>query len=348
VRHRGINGANDCEIHHNEVHLDSYATNAFGVMLYRCANASAHDNYVLGGGYHAIGIGTVSGCSNVKVFDNHIELAGTEPSDRWPEYGKMSGMNGVRVTWGGENLEYSGNTIIVMGAGGSKLRGTWFSSAGDVRNLVFRHNTVRVVAEDENTQAWAIAVCGDYNSPEHPPVVYRDNTIISNTCNVRLGESYGLGRNAHFISNTFVREGRDPRYATVRIGYWNKPTTGHVFLDNRFEGGAGLDHVRFEAAGPREFTVQWTVEVTVQDQNAKPLPGADVTIADRSGQTIFTGKTDHRGAVEAVLTEYVHTPEGKDYHTPHTLTATSDGYQPRSTTIDVRGKRALQVTLHRT
>jgi hypothetical protein len=256
-------------------------------------------------------------------------------------------MNGVRVTWGGENLEYYLNNITVTGTGGSKLRGTWFSSDDDVRNLVFRDNTVRVVAGDEETQAWAIAVCGDYNSAEHHPVVYRDNSIISNTCNVRLGESYGLGRNARFVSNTFVREGQDQRYATVRIGYWNKPTVGHVFLDNRFEGGAGLDHVRFEAAGPRELTVQWTAQVTVQDRSTKPLQGADVTIADRSGQTIFTGKTDDRGAVQAVLTEYVQTSEGRSDQTPHTVTASLDTYEPLSKTIDVRGKRALELTLPR-
>lgn len=348
VRHRGINGADDCEIHHNEIHLDSYATNAFGVMLYRCAKASAHHNYVLGGGYHAIGIGTVSGCSNVRVFDNHIRLVGTEPSDRWPEYGRMSGMNGVRVTWGGENLEYAGNTIIVTGTGGSRLRGTWFSSDDKLRNLVFRNNTVRVVAEDEKTGASAIAVCGDYNAPEHHPVIYRDNTIISNTCNVRLGESYGLGRNTRFISNCFVREGQDPRYATIRIGYWDKPTTGHVFRDSRFEGGAGLAHVRFEAAGPRDLTVQWSAEVHLRDRNAKPLADAEVRIADRRGNTVFTGNTDRRGAVRAVLTEYVHTPEGKSHRTPHTISVNLEGFQPLTKTIQIRGKRTLQLTLHRT
>jgi hypothetical protein len=345
VRHRGIAARDDCEIHHNEIHLDSYATNAFGVMLYRCANAAAHHNYVLGTGYHCVGIGTVSGCASVKVFDNYIELTGTEPSDRWPEYGKMSGMNGVRVTWGGENLEYSGNTIVVTGTGASKLRGTWFSSDNKLRNLVFHHNTVRVHAGDEKTRAWAIAVCGDYNAPEHPPVVYRENTIVSNLCNVRLGESYGLGSSARFVSNTFVREGEDPRYATIRIGYWNKPTVGHVFLDNRFEGGASLESVRFEAAGPRELIVEWSVEVRALTPDGKPLADAQVTISDAKGRQAAAARTDARGLVRAALTQYVHTADGKQYHTPYTAKVSRTGYQPATVTFSFEGPKSVDVTL---
>jgi len=347
VRHRGINAANDCTIRHNEIHVDSYATNAYGIMFYRCRSASAHHNYVLGGGYHVIGIGTVSRCSGVKVFDNYIKLAGTEPTDRWAEYGKMSGMNGVRATWGGENLEYYNNTIIVTGRGGSKLRGTWFYSDDKLRNLVFRDNIVRVIAADQKTRAWAIAVCGSYKVREHHPVLYRNNTIVSNVCNVRLGESYGLGSNARFIANTFVREGEDPRYATVRIGYWSKPTVGHVFLDSRFEGGASFESVRFEAAGPREFAVQWFLDLKVRDANKGPLPGAKVAIADRTGAEAFTGEADAKGSLRAALTQYVHAAEGKRLLTPHTVRVTRAGFKPAAKTVTIEGTTSLEVVLQR-
>ena len=345
VRHRGINGGNESEIHHNEVHVDSYASNAYGIMFYRSSDAVAHHNYIFGGGYHVIGIGTVSGCKGITVSDNYIELTGTEPTARWPEYGKRSGMNGVRVTWGGEDLVYRDNHIVVTGTGGSQLRGTWFSSGPDLTGLRFEENFVRVVAEEEETKAWAVAVCGDYREPDHPPVLYRGNRIVSNTCNVRLGESYGLGCNARFVGNTFVREGADARYATVRIGYWNKPTTGHVFLDNRFEGGASLDSVRFEASGPRDLTVRWTVTVEVHGPDGRTIPEADVAVADRSGSEVFSGRTDGEGTVRCVLTEYLLEPEGKTYHTPYTVSVTKNGYRPISRTVTADEKRTVRVAL---
>jgi len=347
VRHRGINAANDCEVHHNEIHVDSFATNAFGIMFYRTRGGSAHHNVVVGGGYHVIGIGTVSACADVEVAHNRIELTGTEPNARWPEYGKMSGMNGVRVTWGGEKLLYHHNTILVTGTGGSRLRGTWFSSDDKLRGLVFRDNVVRVVAGDEKTEACAVAVCGDYKVAEHAPTLYANNTLVSNTCNVRLGESYGLGSNARFVANTFVREGEDPRYATVRIGFWDKPTVGHVFLDSRFEGGAGYDRVRFEAEGPRELAVQWTVEVKVLDPEKRPRPGARVTIADKAGKEVFAGETDAEGCARAPLTQYVHTPEGKSPHTPHTVKVAGAGFKAAETTVTIDGTKSIEVVLER-
>ncbi len=83
----------------------------------------------------------------------------------------------------------------------------------------------------------------------------------------------------------------------------------------------------------------------MQDQNAKPLANAKVTIADRFGKSVFTGSTDDRGVVGAVLTEYVQTPKGQNRQTPHSVAVGLQGYEPLTKSIEVRGKSTLRVTL---
>lgn len=348
VRHRAISAGSDSEIHHNEIHCDSWATNAYGVMCYGSKNTQVHHNYIFGGGYHLVRIGTVSNAANVKVHHNHIELTGSTPVARWSEYGDLSGMNGVRTTWGGTNLEYYNNTIIITGSGGSNLRGTWFSSAPDVKGLVFRDNFVRVVALDDKAKVrGAISVCGDYGKPNHAVVVFKNNRIISNVTNVRFGEGYELGCNTRFYGNTFAREGNDPRYKTIRIGYWDKPTTGHVLRDSKFEAGALLDSVAFEARGQRDFSVQWTVTIRAVGPDGKPLAGAEVAIRDKAGEVVFRGRTDSAGQAAAPLTQYLQKPEGRTPHTPHTVEVTLAGYAAATQTVSADEAKAIVVNLHK-
>ena len=332
VRHRGISAGAGSDIHHNEIHLDSWATNAYGVMCYHTKDADVHHNMIFGGGYHVIGVGTVSGCENVKVHHNHIELVGAKPTQRSSEYGAISGMNGVRVTWGGKNLDFYENTILITGTEGSNLRGTWFCSEPSVSGVVFRDNLVRVVALDRKAVVrGAFACCGDYRKPGHPVTLYENNRVISNVTHVRFGEGYGLGSNHHFVGNTFVREGNDPRYRTIRIGYGNYPTKGHVLLDNTFEGGAGLDKVSFTGGGERDFAVRWTVTVNVLDAAARPVAGADVKVTDAAGNEVASGKTARDATARFALTQYVHKVGGKEPLTPHTILVKARGTEAQAT-----------------
>lgn len=258
ARHRAVTAVDGGLISRNEIYLDSCATNSFGVMLYKTRNAHVTDNRIFGTGYLAIGVGTVSeGVGDITVSGNFIHMQATAPDTRWAEYGEQSGAYGVRVTWGGENIEYVDNVIVARGRDGGIVRGVWFCPAPNIVNVAFRRNHIEATTQTPRTTTrWGAVVISGDDDPQSRPGLFEQNTIVSNFCNVRLGEAYGAGRNARFVANTFVKASDPaPDYATVIGGYGGFTNTGSVFLDSRFEGGADLSLVRWEGHGRNSFAV---------------------------------------------------------------------------------------------
>jgi hypothetical protein len=127
---------------------------------------------------------------------------------------------------------------------------------------------------------------------------------------------------------------------------------GHEFLDSSFEGGAGYDKVKFaggleplnakdaEGFGKykafRDFTVKWTLTL-------KAPAGSSVTVKDKNGKEVFTGKVDRAGSLDIPLAQYKQEATGdmkngesrKIDYTPHTVSVTVDGRtMTRSVTMD--------------
>lgn len=260
VRQRGVNAANGAKVYRNEIYVDSCATNSFGVMMYKSRKCEVTDNRIFGRGYLAIGIGTVSeGVGDIKIARNFIHMQAHTPDSRWAEYGEQSGAYCVRVTWGGENIEYADNVMVAKGRDGGMVRGIWFCPTPKITNVSFRRNIVKVISETpQTTDKWGAVVISGEDTPESKPGIFEDNTIISNFCNVRLGEEYGTGKNARFVRNTFVRDGDDAGYATVICGFHTFNNNGSVFLDSKLEGGADLANVRWEGTGDNGYAVGTT------------------------------------------------------------------------------------------
>ena len=169
-------------------------------------------------------------------------------------------------------------------------------------------------------------------------MVFSNNRVISNFCNVRLGESYGTGCNTEYYDNTFVKEGpARTDYRTINCGWGTTTSTGHKFFDSVFEGGASYDEVQFEGSGTRDFYVGWTLTVETE-------PYANVTIDDYSETEVFDGQADGNGMVAVKLFQYQETPSGKTYHTPHEVTAEKDGNSDyQYVTMDA--KKTVQIPL---
>lgn len=256
ARHRAINGVSNAKIYRNELYVDSCTTNSFGIMLYKTTKCEVSENRIFGRGYLMIGIGTVSeGVGESTIAKNFIHVQSHRPDDRWAEYGAQSGAYGVRVTWGGKDIEYVDNVIVSKGRDGGMVRGIWFCPTPNIENVVFRRNLIKVLAETEDVTKWgAIVISGD-NSAESKRGLFVENTVWSNFCHVRLGEEYGAGVNARFVGNTFIRVGDDPRYATVICGFHNFNNEGSVFIDTKLEGGASFDLVKWEGTGRNGFKV---------------------------------------------------------------------------------------------
>lgn len=315
VRQRGITGQNGAKVYRNEIYVDSCATNSFGIMFYKSKNCEATENRVFGGGYLAIGIGTVSaGVADIKVSKNFIHLQATAPDNRWAEYGDQSGAYCARVTWGGDNIEYADNVMISKARDGGMARGVWYCPDVDIRTVAFRRNYIRVIAENEQSTRWGAIVISGKDDPNVGSGLFEDNTVVSNFCNVRLGEEYGRGVNAHFVNNTFVREGTREGYATIHCGYGNFNNYGNVFAGSRFEGGAGYDRVTWDTPGRNQFATGRAIKV-------KTAPGATVTLA--GGEAPISVTADKHGIATVPVVEQAYTPAEKhDIAPPDKITAT--------------------------
>jgi len=330
TRHRGLKcGGKGTELYANEVYIDSWATNSYGLWVND--DAVGHHNRVYGSGFHPIGLmlGYVK-ARNRRYHSNYIQMQAVPRADivdRWTGgqgggTGGSTGMDGITPAVGlrlqkgpQDGIEFSSNVLVCKAYGEKALtRGMFLVPMSGVKNVVIKDNVIKVLVQDDKADGWAIAGLGSRGEN----ITLEGNRIISNICNVRFGDPYGIGGTYRFLSNTFVKVGRHPRYKTVRIGYWNKPTSGHEFIDSRFEGGAGMDSVSFEGTGERDLSVGWSLDV-------KTRPGAKVTITDAAGKEAFSGAADGKGAVRAALLEYVHSPRGKKALTPHTVRAEAGG-----------------------
>ncbi|MFB3893834.1 MAG: hypothetical protein ACE15C_17620 [Phycisphaerae bacterium] len=360
-RQRGFFIASGAEVYNNEIYVDSWATNSYDIMCYKTKKADVHHNRCFGTGYHTIGIGTVSGSEDIKVHDNFIHHAAVGTEGRWTEYGDMAGVNAIRITWGGKDFLYENNVMVVTGKGKSSVRGLWVCPEPGITGVVFRKNTIKAFSEDEKMNSrGAICVCGE-SKLDDAPMLYEDNTVLSNFCNVVLGDSYGVGCNSRFVNNTFIRLGERADYRTIQCGYWILDSVGHIFLDSKFEGGAGYDKVKFnggmvklsesdakkypDAKGNRDFTVEWTISLVT-------AAGAKVTAKDKDGKEVFSGTADKDGKLDIPLAQCKYDapgglPEGqfkKVELTPHTIIVEKDG-KTASKTVTADKKQQVEIPI---
>ncbi len=345
TRHRGVLATANCDVHHNEIYLDSYATNSYGVMYYDNRGArklTIHHNRIFGTGFHPIGIGSGQGWSDVEVRANYIQMQGTSQQWRWrggagggdpgaAEGAAIYPVNGIRLQDARSNIVHSDNVVVVKGSGEScVMRGLWLvpeERAGE--GIVFRNNRVKLLAQDGKAGGYAISAGGTTRTQSIATITLEGNRVASNLVNVQFGDNYSCGGKYRFVSNTFARLGGDARYRTFRLGWkgWKYETFGHVLIDSKFEGGAGYGSVSFDGAGRGRygFSVAWRLLIHTD-------PGAAVTIADRTGAEVFTGTAGPDGKAAAVLVQHTYRRSGKTPHTPHTVTVSAGG---RATTQEV-------------
>jgi len=347
TRHRGISVGSGDQCYANEIYVDGYATNSYGVMFYSnrqpVENLQIRDNRIFATGFHPVGIGAGFHAKNVLVSGNYIQVQGTEPDPRWlgdagsgRPVGAFHTVNGVRIQKGPqENVEYRENTIVVKGRSeGCLMRGFWLAPLGSMRGVVLRDNHVKLLAEDQHAEGHAVAALGSGKDDPEERVTLVGNRIESNLCNLRFGDVYGYGgRRYRFFDNTFVRLGDDPRYNTIRIGWNSRPeeeSFGNLFVDTKLEGGASFDNVFYDTgpSGRFDFSVAWTLTLSTD-------PGARVLIRDRQGQEVFSAAVPPDGQIAVPLVQYVQRPDGKTVRTPHTVTVAKDGKeQTREITLE--------------
>lgn len=258
TRQRGITTGNDAQVYGNHITLRSIATNSNGVSQYAGQNISIHDNTIIGRGEHPVGIGAGggSGSKNYQVYNNIIDLQTTALGE---EYGSSyindpvatytgNSAAGIRVTWGGDNLNFHNNQINIrtsaryigtysptgktayINGGGKGL----FIGINAGEKSTFSENTISVTGDGKYTYG----VTCSYNFSDGLFVL--NNSITSNLYNIVVGDDYGpCNGYPLFQGNTLIKSGELNNYSTI-INTYNE-VDRHVqarFVDNSYQNGA--------------------------------------------------------------------------------------------------------------
>ncbi len=287
TRQRGLSGK---MLYNNEVYVDSWSTNSFA-MSPSVDSARVYKNRIFGTGFNVYGFGWAN--TDLKLYDNIVHFVGKDFSERWDEdWGDINMLSAIRVTnyggWWQERdwLEYYDNLIVISGSEDSEIRGVEFFSDETIHNLYFHDNIIKTEGLDNETNRVACVVAqGYYNKPDSIPVIYSNNTFISNRHHVAFGDSYGKGNNHHFDNCTFISSGGEehPDYSTF-IFWGSYRNYGHIIKDCIFESGTAADSVRWgrTASDKSYYEIYWTLTV-------KAPNGSNVQIKDLEGASVFQG-----------------------------------------------------------
>ncbi|MDR2202100.1 MAG: hypothetical protein LBP26_04985 [Clostridiales bacterium] len=247
-RHVGVRGDFD-EVSYNEMYSDSFATNSFALSA---SNGQVmRGNKIFGTGYLPIGIGWAK---DIDVRDNFIYMLGTAPSRRSSEYGRDSGIAGIRYTVYNEGDEapraYFKNNIVVLKAYDdcAYARGLWLGNSPKSPGWLFESNTVKVerVQPVTTSGVYVTYTCvdmggdrpdwGDGVAEPLNPLIFRNNTLIGNEMLVTLGSDYGGGGAAWFYNTVMIKsEIFADNFLPIRAGWWYFNTMNNRFIDTVYQ-----------------------------------------------------------------------------------------------------------------
>ncbi|GEM_PF-3080841 len=310
------------EAYNNEIHVDSYSVNSFGIGAKD--TSKVYRNKIFGCGDNTCAIATTGGTTDTEVFDNYIWLQAHKLDDYLPwlnpkemESTTTSTMSAIRVTWGGNRINYHNNTILVTSREGGIVRGSWLYSDNNTKDIRCENNLIVALSEDDTTNGWgAIGGVGNHSHNNAPPITFTNNIIVSNFTNYSLKDSYGYSMNYLFINNTFVKIGNRKDYYTIN-SHEGHDSKGAILIDSKFEGGAGYDKIYMSQYSNDAFTVKWTLHILAPN-------GTVLTIKNNSLES-FNDTIRNNDKLDLVLTEFMQLKNNKQYKSPYTVLAKLNG-----------------------
>lgn len=324
-RQAGITSGNNSEIYGNTISINSMVTNSAGIGGYKAKNVKVYDNTIVARGEHPIGIGYVSeGTDNIEIYNNRIDVQTTKLGDEYEAAGGNYAV-GFRTTWGGNNINFHDNTIVVRTD--SAFRGTRSTTGAPVvvnakgrglmvavnagESATFQNNTITVLDKDGKGKAFGIACTGGNLGK----MIFEGNVVTSNVLNVALGDEYGAcSGHPLFVRNTFLKAGNFPAYQTVASelgGYFDG--TGR-FVANVYKEGALPESININAKGQGKKSVYFGREITAQVQKLSARDTSKAGFKLLNNGEIFEGivKLDTEGKAKLFLDDYeLHNRESK-------------------------------------
>lgn len=330
--------------YHNEIYVDSYAANSFGILYYGKEDdmygGQVYGNRIFGTGHMVIAIGIAQDADDFDVYDNFIHLQSTTPMRQSPgdAYGQLSRATGLR-TWGfdpcdgtsgpvcllsPDGLQFHDNHIAIHARDGGDGRGLWlYNDTMEGSNFLY-DNHVRFMLEDTisdpdmDSGALVLAGADERNGQTLvAPNVFTNNTFESNFINIMIGHDYGAASGALFRDNYVEKTGNRSDYKTMRVGYYTRDHNGHEFYNTTFSPGASYDSIEWMSVGDPDnsFAVGKTRTLQVM-LNGFPLGNTSVTIDNVQRGTSVTADTDASGQLDLEMLHYLSEesgPSGFDY-----------------------------------
>ncbi len=169
------------------------------------------------------------------------------------------------------------------------------------------------------------------------------NRITGNVPPVWVATPYGGAKQVLFRENTLIRAAGAPvDWKPVRMGWTPREdciATGIEFRSNTIQGAPfGVQ----ATAQAHSYTVGWALQVRVEGADGAALPEREVTVADRSGKVVFTGRTGSRGELQVELPEYSFSDGKRNENSPYTVTCA--GVKRK---VELQADTALTLTLKR-
>jgi hypothetical protein len=286
-------------------------------------------------GYLPIGIGWAN---DIYIANNFIYMRGFAPTMRSEEYGRKSGIAGMRVTnYEGStfaNMLFEDNTIILKPEEGcTQARGIWTANGENDRNIVYRRNTVKVEAmpgnnlypesefysDDVNNAVAAVSVCGglvdEGGGESRPsPIIFEDNHLIGNVNLVVIGEGYGIANSVWMYRTKLEKIEHDSEsFRPVRLGFWFWNTLNNRMIDTQclgFEEAEMTPHF-YGSDGKMEIRYGQTKTLVFRDANNALLANQSVSLStpEDSGHSL-SFQTDAAGQATFDLLSVRHAQMG--------------------------------------
>jgi len=301
----------------------------------------------LGGVYISSSQVSITGC---HFFDHQwyaLLINGSSPAVTGCRIDGCKG--GIRIEGGGKPT-ISGNTIqgnerdgiTVLGSNPTikenRILGNWrgiglFQSEPEVSGNEITGSGSMGIDCSDNSDA---AITGNTISGSGQAgisVIYSAPSIRSNTIN-----SNGVGVNstssAALIAKNTIAANRE--WGVFAKG--GAPT----LEGNKYTDTSG------KANGLGAVAAVWTLRVTVVDSEKKPVPDASVTVKDRGGKVVFTGRTGDAGTVPALELYQSQSGDGASSQssTPHTINVKWEDLSS-TTTVTMDKDRSVTAELTR-
>lgn len=325
----------------NEFHQRAVVVNGYGILVSSSHDFEIAENRILAENGRGI---LLDGYRKEPLRDGDIHDNYVEARERFNrEYHTRIEARALRMRAGDagshENLNIHHNTFVAETGPGLAQRAYavrigYVNKGGlmDHANLRVEHNTMRAITttSDPNSRASALALDGLAPGVE---LSIRENILESNDASVTLADTEGPAEGARLIGNTFrkSKKGADRPYVAVHAGYWTFPIHDVEILGPRLENGATLA-VRWAGSGAKELSIGYLLTVTAC-REGKPVPDAEVSLRDKKGKVVFSGKTDAQGRIRDIpAIDLQYRQESKDpnritarRHDPFDLRVTSGG-----------------------